>query len=106
MRWKLNGSVTRAGACCSAIGCACLVVTRVRNQADGWTRAADAPKRQAIRWSLPPCEAVSVRRDRRLLPAADRRVRPGGRCPHRCGPCRSEEHTSELQALMRNTYAV
>src|SRR3546814_4515644 len=38
-------------------------------------------------------------------------LRPGcSRCPLRCvfscRPCRSEEHTSELQSLMRISYAV
>src|SRR3546814_9362095 len=55
---------------------------------------------------------------------SERRRRPGGRTPQRCrtdraGPCRaggrarraaprkrSEEHTSELQSLMRISYAV
>src|SRR3546814_10262617 len=40
-----------------------------------------------------------------------RRKRPPGACPHardgaRAGPDRSEEHTSELQSLMRISYAV
>src|SRR3546814_4815469 len=32
-------------------------------------------------------------------------ARPAARCPSRCR-CRSEEHTSELQSLMRISYAV
>src|SRR3546814_7627307 len=36
------------------------------------------------------------------------RLRGGGRAVRHgnCGPPRSEEHTSELQSLMRNSYAV
>src|SRR3546814_7162736 len=35
-----------------------------------------------------------------------RGARPGGRRPRRHQVLRSEEHTSELQSLMRNSYAV
>src|SRR3546814_3682316 len=38
------------------------------------------------------------------LPAGSASQRPAWRCPE--SPRRSEEHTSELQSLMRNSYAV
>src|SRR3546814_6840368 len=38
--------------------------------------------------------------------AHDRRLQPGDRRGYRQAPARSEEHTSELQSLMRNSYAV
>src|SRR3546814_1323914 len=55
---------------------------------------------------------LSDRARDRLAAAADRAE--GGEGPHVCytarrwttGPCRSEEHTSELQSLMRISYAV
>src|SRR3546814_6090093 len=48
---------------------------------------------------------------RGLSPGPDRARRPGPRSGVRMGPraglqCRSEEHTSELQSLMRISYAV
>src|SRR3546814_1389091 len=47
---------------------------------------------------------LDVRRRRAVVRGADRR-RAGGPLPLRSGQ-RSEEHTSELQSLMRNSYAV
>src|SRR3546814_4760626 len=54
----------------------------------------------------PACRSFSLR-----IPPGWRSCRPGIRdCPRaagRCGrPGRSEEHTSELQSLMRSSYAV
>src|SRR3546814_9474536 len=52
------------------------------------------------------------RPERKAAQAADQRDRPGRTCPAACVPAaqaecrRSEEHTSELQSLMRNSYAV
>src|SRR3546814_1148347 len=60
----------------------------------------------------------NLRPGRRRLPAVDRATRPVGELRHAgCGSpedprdgtplrSRSEEHTSELQSLMRNSYAV
>src|SRR3546814_7827926 len=51
----------------------------------------------------------SPRRNRhrpRLSPPARRRVVPAAGPPPRDTPTRSEEHTSELQSLMRISYAV
>src|SRR3546814_6553149 len=54
------------------------------------------------------CRGCGIWRPRRTHSPA---VRPAGRCPDiACAagstPCRSEEHTSELQSLMRISYAV
>src|SRR3546814_1882526 len=86
--------------------------------------------RQALVWRLRTCRRNRATGDRSRLPAVRRALRQcpaalrragqyGGRlCAARAGrypdgheprawrPSRSEEHTSELQSLMRNSYAV
>src|SRR3546814_975143 len=47
-----------------------------------------------------------TRSHRRALPDRRRRPRPAARCPAPTPERRSEEHTSELQSLMRISYAV
>src|SRR3546814_2937289 len=77
----------------------------------GGARAARRDRRRAApnrarrrryrrsRWLAP----VRKRRSDRLSPAADG---GGAARNHRTGVARSEEHTSELQSLMRISYAV
>src|SRR3546814_3308934 len=59
---------------------------------------------------LPSRCAVDARRarpaGRRLLAGQVRDARRPARGKHRAGAARSEEHTSELQSLMRTSYAV
>src|SRR3546814_1869443 len=55
------------------------------------------------------CRALSVRQVRAAPRCRGGRVRVRSRrryCHLRCARCRSEEHTSELQSLMRTSYAV
>src|SRR3546814_10426680 len=59
------------------------------------------PKRRRLkRQGLPPRRGLPKKRG---LPPRPRRLKRQGLPPR---PRRSEEHTSELQSLMRNTYAV
>src|SRR3546814_10912788 len=46
-----------------------------------------------------------TQRDRPIAEQGDEHPRKSGPCPY-IEPRRSEEHTSELQSLMRNSYAV
>src|SRR3546814_6023458 len=74
----------------------------------------EVPCRRRLR----PRPAAADRRDRRRAAAQGRGAgedHPHRAVPHRCvhavgrgprGPVRSEEHTSELQSLMRISYAV
>src|SRR3546814_6729677 len=71
-----------------------------RNQAEGPVVISDAAFRNyfKIQRALPVSHRFDVRRSRSS-------ARSAGTCP--CLPApRSEEHTSELQSLMRNSYAV
>src|SRR3546814_8304803 len=62
------------------------------------SRPVGIDPRRGVAMDLGLCEGESVRRRlRRLYPEP---------CPRREGGDRSEEHTSELQSLMRISYAV
>src|SRR3546814_9184887 len=56
----------------------------------------------------PDAEGRTARADRRQAPVAGRAGAQCGTCTRGegCASGRSEEHTSELQSLMRNSYAV
>src|SRR3546814_5778241 len=74
----------------------------------GWTpgRAWPSRKRREIAWS-DPCVGRRAKRQlhRRAGTRSSRRsAQPLAACPPR--QTRSEEHTSELQSLMRHSYAV
>src|SRR3546814_6195248 len=73
--------------------------------------APDRPREPAECAVLRPRPAEEDRRRGRSLPVAGGadgggRAAPGGRGESRLADLRSEEHTSELQSLMRNSYAV
>src|SRR3546814_8076039 len=71
----------------------------------GVDRQADERAGAAAGWHRPASDGVLRRRDTRRdrgVPLLETR-RPR---PYRYAPRRSEEHTSELQSLMRNSYAV
>src|SRR3546814_5206055 len=56
--------------------------------------------RERARKGVPACASLDAFRQRNLLPSE------GMACEPQCQPPRSEEHTSELQSLMRISYAV
>src|SRR3546814_6383425 len=62
-------------------------------------RGSGVGKRSNSLGSKPVSDVTSAPRDRRRVCAAARRSAP-------CTAARSEEHTSELQSLMRISYAV
>src|SRR3546814_3788596 len=67
-------------------------------------RSVTSSRRRA--WHRPASTPPSAPPTRSLMPAHSPKRRDcGGRCSHQLC-CRSEEHTSELQSLMRISYAV
>src|SRR3546814_2856980 len=79
----------------------------------GYRAAAAAPRQQLLSTtevlprmgSLAPCGAALERDDGEGARPVDRRALDEGHAADG-EPCRSEEHTSELQSLMRISYAV
>src|SRR3546814_1557948 len=68
-----------------------------------WT-ASPASRRLAARFV--PASHGQASGPARSQPQPARHARAGGVWPHHAGRDRSEEHTSELQSLMRISYAV
>src|SRR3546814_4433702 len=79
-----------------------------RDEQDDRRHDAPCPPRRGGLSRLP--ERTGRAEDGRVAacrrPRGDARVGPGRRCPARRHRARSEEHTSELQSLMRISYAV
>src|SRR3546814_6983589 len=69
-------------------------------------RQAVRHRRRALGYADPRPGSGPGVRSGQDIPHQCRRVRAGGQSVHRPERCRSEEHTSELQSLMRISYAV
>src|SRR3546814_2961616 len=67
-------------------------------------RTRPGPARQHM--PAMPVRNLKIERDIAAAKTADRLLERVGPRPHRLEPVRSEEHTSELQSLMRLSYAV
>src|SRR3546814_1118938 len=87
----------------------CVAVARREKDQEQLAALAPSSALRAPRSAPRPCAARRAFRRARANGSQAARLHPaGGRraCPRRSPPRRSEEHTSELQSLMRISYAV
>src|SRR3546814_2572632 len=83
--------------------------TLFRSHAQDWRRCANRTRRHRLSVCLFTRAGIAVCAGDHGLGAAWHRHRQtdhGGATTHGAAQCRSEEHTSELQSLMRISYAV
>src|SRR3546814_4250710 len=74
---------------------------------DRYGREPRGGQRRAVGFDVHPAEQhMPGNRATRFRDERDQRVAVGLQHPHQLGLARSEEHTSELQSLMRISYAV